>query len=83
MQVGLGGAVPVIHPQGPGHARQGGQQGAIDGGQPLKRLRLLAGDRWHGLAGQLDEEAPQQGGIEDAGRGAEGAEGGAGLPKLF
>src|SRR5262249_60010881 len=69
-------AVALVHPQGPGHLGQGGQDAAVDGGQPGEGLGLLAVDDGHGAVGQLSQDGPQQVGLEGACGGGQGAQAG-------
>jgi len=75
-QVHLDGAVPVVHPQGPGHLGQGGQRRAIDGGEAARRFGFPAPNPRQGLVGQGADEFARQGGIEDAAGFARRTEGG-------
>jgi len=71
----LGGPMLVVLPQGPGHARQGGQEAAIDGDQRGQRFLL---GQWQGraqLGAQRDQHLVQQRRIKDVGRFTQGTQG--------
>jgi hypothetical protein len=51
VQVELGGAMLLVHPQSPGHLRQGGQEAAIDGRQTAQNFGVLAGLQRQSLLG--------------------------------
>jgi hypothetical protein len=69
--VPFGGAMPVIHPQGPGPPRPGAQGGASDGGPAAAGFRV--GSVWQGqpLACQCLPDLPHRFGGEDSRRLAE------------
>ena len=68
--------VLVVQPQRPGHARQGGQQGAIDGRQLFQGLHFGRWDTGRDVRGQLGDDFLEGVGVEDAGGFAEAAQGG-------
>ena len=71
----LRGPMLVVLPQGPGHARQGGQEAAIDGGQ-VGRRGLLGQRQVRAQAGpQRGQDLVQQGRVEDVGRFTQGTQG--------
>jgi len=57
MQVQLGGALLVVHPQRPSHVRQRPQQTAIDGGQAAEGFRVASVLQRQLLAGQRSSRA--------------------------
>ena len=62
----------VVLPQGPGHARQGGQEEAIDGDQLRQRSVLGQRQLRAQLGSQRGQHLVQQRGVEDGGRFTQG-----------
>ena len=75
MQVHLGGAMAVIHPQSPGHLGQGTQNGTIDGGQASQGLGLMTPLQRQGFVRQFANDFPQRCSGKDAGGFAQRTEG--------
>src|SRR5258708_870741 len=66
VQMEFGSAVVCVHPQGPKHLGQSGQEGAIDGGQITQRLSFGPVFEGQRPLRQLLHDRPQRRGVENA-----------------